>query len=100
MLFPGCPMCWAAGAALVAPGVAVPAALAIRRDCAIWFLVFILIGTGLAQRQGSLHVFLPWWWYLTLAAVLYARVFYLLYLAIRKRRQERTAETIRNAALG
>lgn len=97
-MFPGCPLCWAAGAALIAPGAAGAAVLSARKDFAVWVLAFVLAGTGAMQRWGEMNIFLPWWWYVALGLVLYARVGYLLFFVWRLRRCQRAAELIHAAA--
>lgn len=97
MIFPGCPLCQAAAAAILAPGVAAPAALAARRDFAVWVAFTILVVTGLAHRLSP-AIKLPLWWYVFVAAVIYGRVIFLFW-SVRKRIKEEKAAAIIVAAL-
>jgi len=72
-----CPMCWATALAAFVVYLGVATILLVGRDLTTVMVGTILGGSGLLQRFGE-DVFLPWWWYVFVAAGLLSRVVYLL----------------------
>ncbi len=74
-----CPMCWATAVSTAVLFFAVSLILVAGTDLTALALSGVLGSTALLHKVDSM-VWLPWWWYVAVGAILSARVLYLAFL--------------------
>lgn len=74
-----CPMCWATALASFALFFVVSVVVVAGTDLSVIMVALILGGSAICHKMDGL-IWLPWWWYASVAALLLLRVGYLVFL--------------------